>query len=62
MNKIIAVSSDSEKNVYQTFKDLMPNITHILCDMHMKDNITEKAVKLGFTKSEVGTLMKVFFF
>ena len=31
---------------------------HLLCDMHMKDNIKEKALKLGFTKSEVGTLIK----
>ena len=32
LNKIIAVGSDSEKNVYQSFKDLMPNIIHLLND------------------------------
>ena len=61
MNKIIAVGSDSEKNVYQPFKDLMPNIIHSLCDMHMKDNIKEKVLKLRITKSEVGTLIKDIF-
>ena len=29
--------------------------------MHMKNNIKEKALNLGFTKLEVGTLIKVFF-
>ena len=61
MNKIIAVGSDSENNVCQRFKDLMPNIIHLLRDMHMNDNIKEKALKLGFTKSEVGTLIKNIF-
>ena len=61
MNKIIAVGSDSEKNVYQPFKDLMSNIIHSLCDMHMKDNIKEKVLKLRITKSEVGTLIKDIF-
>ena len=28
LNKIIAVGSDSEKNVYQPFQDSMPNIIH----------------------------------
>ena len=32
----------------------MPNI-------HMKDNLKEKALKLEFTKSEVGTLIKDIF-
>ena len=61
LNKIITVGSDSEKNVYQQFKYLMPNLIHLLCNMHMKDNIKEKALKLGFTKSEVGRLNKDIF-
>ena len=44
--KIIALARDSEKNVHQLFKDLMSNLIHLLCDMHMKDNIKEKALKL----------------
>ena len=58
MNKIIAVGSDSEKNVYQPFEDLIPNIIH---DMHIKGNIKEKPLKLGFTKLEIGTLSKYIF-
>ena len=58
MNKVIAVGSDSEKNVYQPFEDLIPNIMH---DTHMKDNIKEKPLKLGFTKSEIDTLSKYIF-
>ena len=34
----------------------MPNIIPLLCDIHMKDNIKEKALKLEYTKSEAGTL------
>ena len=34
LNKITAAGSDSEKNVYQPFKDLMPNRIHLLCDIH----------------------------
>ena len=30
-------------------------------NIHMKDNIKEKALKLEFTKSEVGTLIKDIF-
>ena len=58
MNKIIAVGSDSEKNVYQPFEDLIPNIIH---DMHVKHNIKEKPLKLKFTKLEIGTLSKYIF-
>ena len=58
MNKVIAVGSDSEKNVYQPFEDFIPNIIH---DTHMKDNIKEKPLKLGFTKSEIGALSKYIF-
>ena len=39
----------------------MPNIIHLLCDMHMKDNIKEKLFKLEFAKSEVGTFIKNIF-
>ena len=39
----------------------MPSIIHLLCDIHLKDNIKEKPLKLEFTKSEVGTLIKDIF-
>ena len=58
MNKVIAVGSDSKKNIYQPFEDLIPNIIH---DMYMKENIKEKQLKLGFTKSEKGTPSKYIF-
>ena len=62
LNKIIAVGSDSEKIVGESFKDLMPNMIHLLCDLHMKGNIKEKALKLKrHTKSRVGTLIKYIF-
>ena len=59
MNKITAVRSGSETNVYEPFKDLTSNTIHLLSDMHMEDNIYEKAFKLGFKKLEIGTL-KIF--
>ena len=52
LNKIIALDSDSEKNAYQQFQDLMPNIIHLLYDKHLKRNVREKALK-----SEVSTLI-----
>lgn len=57
MNKIVVLGNDTEKINYQSFMDLMPNIAHLLCGMHMNDNIKEKAVKLGFEKLEITTLM-----
>ena len=57
-NKIFVVGSDSEKIAYHLFKDLLPNITHLLCDMVMRENIKEKSLKLGFTKSEVAAVIE----
>ena len=37
LTNIKVCGSDSEKNVYQQFRDLFPSSIHLLCDLHMKD-------------------------
>ena len=34
--------SDSETNVYKPFVELFPSAKHLLCDLHMKDNLQSK--------------------
>ena len=36
---ILVFGTDAAKNVYQVFRDALPNAYHFLCDMHMKKNI-----------------------
>ena len=48
--------SYSKTNVYKLFVDLFPSATHLLCDLHMKDNVQSKLSYLNFnitTKDEV---------
>ena len=48
--------SYSKTNVYKLFVDLFPSATHLLCDLHMKDNFQSKLSYLNFnitTKDEV---------
>ena len=40
--------SDSDKNVYYPFSNLFPTPIHLLCDLHMKDNIQNKLQDLQF--------------
>ena len=35
-------------NVYKPFADLFASATHILCDLHMKDNVKSKLSDLNF--------------
>ena len=40
--------SDSETNLYKPFIDLFRSATHLLCDLHMKDNVQSKRRDLNF--------------
>ena len=44
--------SDSEKNVYKPFSNLFSTTVHLLCDLHMKDNIQNKLQDSQFRNSE----------
>ncbi|GAU89596.1 hypothetical protein RvY_02130 [Ramazzottius varieornatus] len=39
--------TDGDPALYQPFKDLFPAANHLLCDIHMRDNIEKKLRALG---------------
>ena len=56
LTNIKVCGSDSEKNVYQQFRDLFPSSIHLLCDLHMKD-VKEKLSNSNFRQEEINTVM-----
>ena len=42
-----AFGSDGEKNVFETFQACFMNANHLLCSIHMKDNVIKKCASLG---------------
>ena len=44
--------SDSEKKFHKQFSNLFPTAIHLLCDLHMKDNIQNKLKDLQFRNCE----------
>ena len=42
---------DEEKNLYTAFGNVFPFAVHLLCDIHMEDNIMRKLADLGIQKS-----------
>ena len=53
--------SDAGKNVYQPLEDLFPSAHHLLCDLHMKDNIRAKLTKTNLNTLQVDAVMKDIF-
>ena len=51
VKNIIVFGSDTDKNVYQPFEEMFSSAHHLLCDLHMKDNIRTK-----LTKAKLNTL------
>ena len=47
LNRILVYGSDGEKNICDAFDACFPLSTHLLCDIHMKDNIIQKLSDLG---------------
>ena len=50
LRNILAIGTDGEKNLYDAFVSLNPNMTHLLCDIHMRDNIKSKLCALDFSQ------------
>lgn len=44
---VLVIGSDDEQNLYEPFKSVMDGAHHLLCDLHMKDNISSKLTNLG---------------
>ena len=49
--------SDSEKNVYLPFTNLMLDTCSLLCDIHMKDNLMGKGSKLNLKKEQMTEIL-----
>ena len=61
VKNITVFGSDAEKNVYQPFEDLLPSAHHLLCDLHMKDNIRAKLTKTNLNTLQADAVMKDIF-
>ena len=50
--------TDAEVNVFQAFKTCFPNVDHLFCWIHSKDNVKRKLadLKLRFTKSYISEI------
>ena len=51
LKNILCYGTDEEKNLYEAFGTVFPFDTHLLCDIHMEDNIVRKLTDLGIQKS-----------
>ena len=51
LSQLLAFVTDGEHNLKRVFELFFPNALHLLCDLHMKDNVRSKMTKLGITKS-----------
>ena len=61
LTNIKVSGSDSETNVYQPFRNLFPSSIHLLCNLHMKDNVKEKLRKSNFCQEEISIVMRDIF-
>ena len=51
LKNILCYETDEEKNLYKAFGTVFPFAIHLLCDIHMEDNIMRKVIDLGIQKS-----------
>ena len=47
---ILVFGNDTEKNVYQVFRDVLSNAYHLWCDIHIKKNIFKKLTEFIIDK------------
>ena len=57
LKNIKVVGSNSEKNVYSPFKNLMPDTYSLPCDIHVKDNLMGKGSKLNLKKEQMKEIL-----
>lgn len=51
LKNILCYGTNEEKNLYKAFGTVFPFAIHLLCDIHMEDNIMHaKADRLGNTE------------
>ena len=58
---VLDVGTDSEKNVYQPFLDILKDPVHLFCNIHMGDNVYNKAVEYQVPKEDSSKIMAEIF-
>ena len=58
---ILCYGTDEEKKLYKAFGTVFPFAIHLLCDIHMEDNIMRKLTDLGIQKSLANDYKKEIF-
>ena len=61
LKNIKVVGSDSEKNVYLPFKNLMPDTYSLLSDIHLKGSLMGKGSKLNLNKEQTMEILNDIF-
>ena len=61
LKNILCYGTDEEKNLYKAFGTVFPFAIHLLCDIHMEDNIMRKLTELGIQKSLANEYKKEIF-
>ena len=61
LTNIKVFGSDSKKDVYQPFRDLFLSSIHLLCDLHMEDNVREKLRNSNFRQEEINIVVRDIF-
>ena len=52
LKNLLAYGSDGEKNITDSFDTCFSGAKHLLCDLHMKDNIKQKLLNLNISTNE----------
>ena len=52
LKNILVFGTDSEKNLHASISSVLTSSMHLLCDLHMKDNIKSKLVELGIANEK----------
>lgn len=52
-NNFKSFGTDEETNIHRAFTTTFQKADHLLCSIHLKDNIVKKAKKFGTEKNEI---------
>ena len=61
LKHILCYATDEEMNLYKAFGDVFPFAIHLLCDIHMEDNVMPKLTDLGIPKTRANEYTKEIF-
>jgi hypothetical protein len=61
ITELKAFGTDGDKNMYDAFSSVFNNSMHLLCELHMKDNITKKMGDCNIDKKSQNSIMDKLF-